>query len=141
MDPHELRQREERYRGTAQSRLDEPVLAAGVFGRPVGLAARLSKFVSRQRESVELDAFMIAVTPLRLHVVAASPRGGGVEVGEELAAWDRAAVRVSVEDAPGQRKVTIDVPAAGESLTCSSGKDALALSILRYLQDPAVVAA
>jgi hypothetical protein len=66
------------YRGVLQPMVDEPVLASGLLhGSGEGLPAE----------------FIVAVTPTRVHAFQCSIGAAGVEVGDELAVWDRALPR------------------------------------------------
>ena len=62
------------YRGVLQPMVDEPVLAGGLLHGTGGILP---------------DAFMVAVTPTRVHAFRCSIGASGLEVGAELAVWDR----------------------------------------------------
>jgi hypothetical protein len=62
------------YRGVLQPMVDEPVLAGGLLHGTGGVLP---------------DAFMVAVTPTRVHAFRCFIGAGGLEVGAELAVWDR----------------------------------------------------
>lgn len=62
------------YRGVLQPMVDEPVLAGGLLhGTGGGLPPE----------------FMVAVTPTRVHAFRCSIGDRGLEVGAEVAVWDR----------------------------------------------------
>jgi hypothetical protein len=75
MDPSNGGDSDREYRGVLQPMVDEPVLAGGLLhGSGEGLPAE----------------FIVAVTPTRVHAFRCSFGAAGVEVGTELAVWDRA---------------------------------------------------
>lgn len=135
MSPEKRRMWEERYRSAVQHQLDEPVLAAGLFRRRRGLADLSGRGSSLPR------TFVVAVTPMRLHAFAASPRGEDLQVGDEVAVWDRASVQVRAHDTSAGTRVTIARPGADGAVVCRTGKDELSRSVVRYMEDPAVVVA
>ena len=111
-----------------QTRLDEPVLAAGTFSAALGTGRTLS------------ETIVVAVTPCRIHAFAADPLGEDVRLGAELATWERAQANVSVNH--GSAHTTVVIRAAGEeTLACSTGRDGPSSEVLRYLENPRMVAA
>ena len=128
VDIQKQRDREERYRAAAQPQLDEPVLAAALFRR-------------RRRSVRAPQLLLIAVTPMHIHAFAADAEGDVPDVGTEIAAWERSGVDVEVADNSVSTKVTIEPHGGGEKLVCTIGKDALSRSVVRFIADPAVVAA
>jgi hypothetical protein len=131
MTPHKHRTWGDGYRTAVQHQLDEPVLAAGLFRRSRGWGPLA------RRESSVPRTFVVAVTPTRLHAFAARARATEVEVGDEVAVWERGSVHVTSTG----RRVTIAQPGGNGCVECRSGKDELSRSVVRYMEDPAVVVA
>jgi hypothetical protein len=117
---------ERQFRDAVQPKVDEPVLAVGLFHRTAGYALG----------GLPL-AFLIAVTPTRIHAFECSQGSGGVTAGDEVAVWQRAGLVVTAEEAGVATKVTIDGPAGGERVVCSTGRDELSRSVVRAMQEPA----
>jgi hypothetical protein len=101
-----------------QRLVDEPVLAAGPFHGTGSLPGEL----------------LIAVTPTRVHAFERASAGGDPAAGRELAAWDRAGLRVT---AAGGAGFALERAAGGERVVCSTAGDELALSVVRALLEPA----
>jgi hypothetical protein len=141
LDLQEQRALEVKYRVAAQPRLDEPVLAAGLFRRPGGLNGLVSRLRGRDPSPGLPETFLLAITPMKMHAFAASLAGGELHVNGEVAVWDRATSQVTAAPAAGQTLVTIERPGVREKVVCSTGKDDLSRSVVRYMLDPAVVAA
>ena len=65
---------DQQYRGVLQPMVDEPVVAGGLLhGTGGGLPTE----------------FMVAVTPTKVHAFQCFFTAGNLEVGAELAVWDR----------------------------------------------------
>ena len=128
MNSRRERSSADRYRAAAQQRVDEPVLAAGLFHRRR----------ARTRTSAFPRTFVVAVTPTRLHAFAASDAR---DLGEEVAVWDRHAIQVRAQDTSMNTRVTIAEPGASGKVVCRTGRDERSRSVVRYMEDPHVVAA
>ena len=147
MDAHE-------YREVLQPKLDEPVLAGGLFYRAggwsalalgpfSGLAALVSRGIGRRRAGGFPSRFLVAVTPTRVHAFGCSTAYGNVKAKEELAVWERSALTVTAEETAVNTKVVIESPSAGGRIVCSTGKDDESQSVVYAMQEqvgtPAVV--
>ena len=141
MESSKQRQWEERYRAAVQPKLDEPVLAAGLFRRDVSPLASLTSRLGKGRSGRLPSLFVIAVTPMRLHAFGAMRRGDQLTISKELAAWDRSDVHVTAQQTTLNMRVTIEAPGTLGAVVCCTGKDAASRSVVRFMQDPAVVAA
>jgi hypothetical protein len=141
MDIQEQRIWEVKYRVAVQPKLDEPVLAAALFRRPGGFGALFSKLAGKPGVSKFPETFVVAITPTRMHAFAAHRNGDEIGVHEEVAAWERSAVEVTVSESAVRTVVTIATPGDPEKVVWSTGKDDLSRSVVRFMADPAVVAA
>ncbi len=59
----------------------------------------------------------LALTPDRLYAFKLGFKGRDYRVGDEVAVWDRAGLKVSTEPASGMTALTIESPAEGEKAT------------------------
>src|SRR4029450_9036747 len=111
----------------------EEVLAAGIFQAAGPLAARyadLGEISARRRAREEREAsglafrryLMLVVTPTRLHVFDARS-GLAWKAKRELAAWPRAALRVSTESKAVTVRLTIEIPSENRRVELEGGRD------------------
>ena len=140
------------YKETAQEKVtDEEVLGAWLFYRTGGFASMPFGFISpivgviirtvgKKRAGGFPNTFLIVVTPTRVRAFKAKLRGARVKLGDELAVWDRTGLNVSVREAAINTEVTFESPAEGESVRCSTGKDAHSKAFLELLQSEPVPA-
>ena len=152
MDASKRAEWERKYRDALQTKVDEPVLAGGLFYRSggfaavaigpfSGLAALISRSIGRHRAGGLPNQFLLAVTPTRVHVFKCSTAYGNVKAKDELAVWKRAGLTVTAEETAVDTKVVIEAPGARERLVCSTGKDELSQSVVYAMQEPVGVAA
>ena len=101
-----------KFRDAVQPHLDEDVLAVGTF-RTTGSGQKfaISKLqagalvygaaskLGRARAGGLPGTFLLAVTPTRLHAFKYKMKRNGVEVKEDVAAWDRTGLTVLLEQA------------------------------------------
>jgi hypothetical protein len=84
---------------------------------------------------------MVAITPTKVRAFqykAHGRRRDRYEVGEEVAAWDRATIRVSWQKGGSyQTDVTIESPEDGERIECRVGRAPYSEEFLRIMADPA----
>ena len=132
-------------RNAAQHKVDEPVLAGGLFARlgaqtPLGpfsgIAALVANGIGRRRASGLPRQFAIAVTPTAVHAFEILALDGAIELGEEVASWRRAGLIVSAEATATRTKVAIESAASGERVICATGNDALSRSVVSAMQEP-----
>ena len=133
-------------RNAAQHKVDEPVLASGLFNRAGGQATALGPFsgvaavvsngIAKRRAGGLPKRFAIAVTPTCVHAfeVTLDP---GVVLGDEVAVWRRAGLAVVAEETATRTNVTIESALTGERVVCSTGKDPASRSVVDALQDSA----
>ena len=149
MDASKRAEWERKYRDALQPKLDEPVLAGGLFYRTggwgalalgpfSGLAALISRSVGKRRAGGLPNQFLVAVTPTRVHAFRCSTAYGNVKAKDELTAWSRAGLTVTAEETAINTKVVIDPAADGERVVCSTGKDELSQSVVYAMQEPVV---
>lgn len=135
-----------------QHKLDEPVLAGGLFQRTralegvtlgpfSGLLALVARRVGRRRAGGLPHRFVIAVTPTRVHVFGCTTVGGELKVKDELAAWSRAGMTVTAEETAMNTKVVIRSAGAEDPFVCSTGKDEHSQSVVYAMQEHVGVAA
>jgi hypothetical protein len=152
MDAVKRAEWERKYRDALQPKVDEPVLAGGLFYRTggfasiaigpfSGLAATISRSLGRRRSGDLPNQFLLAVTPTRVHAFKCSTAYGNVKAKDELAVWARAGLTVTAEETAVNTKVVIEPALAGERVVCSTGKDELSQSVVYAMQEPIGVAA
>ena len=139
MDAHE-------YREALQPKLDEPVLAGGLFYRTggwaglalgpfSGLAALVSRGIGKRRAAGLPNQFLVAVTPTRVHAFGCSLAYGRIKAKEELAVWERSGLTVIAEETAVNTKVVIERPSGGGRVVCSTGKDEESQSVVYAMQE------
>jgi hypothetical protein len=141
---------EEMFREAAQAKIDEPVIAACGFARQgmmtnklAGHFGALPYAIARKRQQMRAgglpEHFILAVTAERVYALERKikMREYMGEIGEEVACWDRAGLRVCSK--PDRTvggmglNVTIESPAEGEAVHCSVGRAAQSEEFLRLL--------
>ena len=137
------------YRDAAQEMVpDEQVEAAWMFYRTGGfaglalgplspLAAIVARTIGKKRAAGFPNTFVVALTPSKVYAFKCKPRAMKIRIGKELAVWDRSALQVTAEDAALNIKVTIESPAEGEKVVCSTGRDATSREFVDLLTQPA----
>lgn len=134
--------------------MSEPVLDAALFNRR-GLYTNklLGKFgfvpylIGRAHAKSQAgglpESFVLALSPTKVRAFSYKAHGrrrDRYEVGDELAAWDRGALKVSWADGPPyQTDVTI-APRDGEEILCRCGRTSWSESFLRNMAEPASTA-
>ena len=143
----------ERYRAAAQEKVpDEPVEAAWLFYRTGGyagialgpfspLAAIVARTIGKKRAAGLPNQFLLALTPTKVRAFKCRPHRSKAKVGDELAVWDRAGLQIRVRDAAVNTEVTLESPAEGEKVVCSTGKDATSREFLEQMGQPGPAAA
>jgi hypothetical protein len=140
---------EQMYRERAQEKVPgEEVLGAWLFYRTAGYASMAAgplsplvgtviRTVGKKRAAGFPNMFLIVVTPDRVRAFKAKSRRTDIKLGDELAVWDRSSLKVTTRDAALNTEVTIESPAEGEKVVCSTGKDAASTRMLDLLRQPA----
>ena len=133
-------------RNAAQHKVDEPVLASGVFYRVGGQATALGPFsgvaamvangIGKRRGGGLPKRFAIAVTPTCVHAfdVTLEP---GIVLGDELGVWRRAGLVVTAQEGPARTKVTVESAITGERAVWTTGNDPGSKAVVDALQDSA----
>ena len=145
MDARKREEWERKYRDALQPKVDEPVLAGGLFYRTggwaalavgpfSGLAALISRSMGKRRAGGLPNQFLVAVTPTRVHVFKCSTAYGNVKAKDELLVWPRVGLSVTAEETSINTKVVIQGTDTGDRIVCSTGKDAHSLAFLEQLQ-------
>ena len=141
-----------KYRDAAQEKLpDERVEAAWLFYRTGGyaglalgpfspLAAIVARTIGKKRAGGLPNQFLLVLTPTKVRAFKCKPSARKAKVGNELAVWDRDGLQVGVRDAAVNTEVTLESPAEGEKIVCSTGKDATSREFLELLTQPATPA-
>jgi hypothetical protein len=148
MDAKKQAEWEQKFRDAVQPKLDEPVLAVSMFYRTGGyasialgplspLAGIVASAMGKKRAGGLPKTFLLAVTPTRVHAFKVAQSYSGPKVKDEVAVWGRAGLVVTAEETSINTKVTIESPAEGEKVICSTGKDELSISVVRAMQEPA----
>jgi hypothetical protein len=120
-----------KFRDAVQPHVDEEVFAVGTF-RTTGAGSRYaisktqagalaygaSTLFGRKRAGGLPGQFLLAVTPTRLHAFKYKMKRRGVEVRDEVGAWDRSGLEVTTERLNMTTRVTLAWPAGGEKIVC-----------------------
>jgi hypothetical protein len=83
--------------------------------------------------------FLLAVTPTKLHAFKYKMKRNGVEVKEEVAAWDRTGLTVGLEKLTTTTRVKLEWPGDGEKVVCDQdgmGDNPWADDVVRALEAP-----
>jgi hypothetical protein len=139
----------DRLQSQARERVDEPVIAAAVLRRG-GTAAKMAishaglgaiayagaALLTKKQAGGLPDKTLFVATPTKLHAFKAKVKGRGFKIGNEVAVWDRAALKASAEKKTGVTMLTIESPAEGEKVTMASvgvRDDPVSLELMRVL--------
>jgi hypothetical protein len=120
-----------KFREAVQPFLNEEVLAVGTF-RTTGSGQKyaISKLqagalvygaaakLGRARAGGLPGQFLLAVTPTKLHAFKYKMKRNGVDAKEEVAAWDRAGLAVSLEKLATTTRVKFEWPPDGDKIVC-----------------------
>ena len=140
---------EQIYKERAQEKLPgEQILGAWLFYRTGGFASMAAgplsplvgviiRTIGKKRAAGFPNMFLIVVTPTQVRAFKARSRRMDIKLGDELAVWDRASLKVTVREAAINTEVTFESPAEGEKVLCSTGKDRHSKAMLALLQEPA----
>jgi len=141
----------EQVRSLAQEKVSEPVVAAGIFRRG-GAGAKMAVshaglgglvygaialFQKKQAGGLPDKALLVA-TPTKLHAYKVKIKGRGFRAGDEVAIWDRAGLRASIEPRSGVTMLTVSSPAEGEKVTLAPvgvRDDPVSLELMQVLKD------
>lgn len=118
-----------KFRDGVQAELEEEVLAAGTF-RTTGsgtkyaisktqagaLAYGAASLMGKKKAGGLPGQFLLVVTPSKLHAFKYKQKRTGIDVKEEVAAWDRAGLNVETEPMKTTTRVTLDWSGEGDTL-------------------------
>jgi hypothetical protein len=110
----------------ARERVSEPVVAAAVLRRG-GAAGKMAlshagagaiayagaALFSKKKAGGLPDKTLFVATPTKLHAFKARIKGRGFKIGDEVASWDRSAIRASTEQKLGLTVLAIESPSDG----------------------------
>lgn len=139
-----------KFRESVEPHVSEDVLAVGTFratgaGTKYGisklqlgaLAYGAAHMRGKQKAGGLPGQFLLAVTPNELHAFKYKQKRNGVEVKDEVAAWDRAGLEVSTDRMKTTTRVTLEWPTGGEKIVCDQdgmGDNPWADDVVRELQ-------
>jgi hypothetical protein len=138
-----------KFRDSVSPHLNEDVLAVGTFrttgsGTKFGISklqagaavyAAASK-LGQARAGGLPSTFLLAVTPTKLYAFKYKLKRSGVDVKEEVGAWDRAGLQVGTEPMATTTRVRLEWP-DGDKIVCDEdgmGDNPWADDVLRVLQ-------
>jgi hypothetical protein len=104
-----------------------------------GIAYAAVRLMGKKKAGGLPDKVMLAVTPERLYAFKLKV-GREYKLGDEVAAWDRGALRVSTDSSGGMTALTIESPAEGEKVTLvgiSVKDDPVSQSLMEVLRETA----
>jgi len=127
-----------------QEKLAEPIVSYSVFQRSGGFTrlavgkasplASLAMGAAAKKKAAGLpNTFILALTPTKLHAFAYRQGWGGLKVRDELAVWDRAAIRTTVEPKQMTVRLVIESPSEGERVECEATKSVITDDFLAAL--------
>jgi hypothetical protein len=138
-----------KFRDSVQTHVDEEVQAVGTF-RTTGsgtkyaisktqagaLAYGAASMLGKKRAGGLPGQFLLAVTPSAVHAFKYKMKRNGVDVKDEVAAWDRAGLKVDTERMQTTTRVTLE-SAEGDKVVCDQdgmGDNPWADDVVRLLQ-------
>ena len=118
-----------KFLDAVQAEVDEEVLAVGTF-RTTGsgtkyaisktqagaLAYGAASLMGKKKAGGLPGQFLLVVTPSKLHAFKYKQKRTGIEAKEEVAAWDRAGLKVETEPMKTTTRVTLDWSGEGDKL-------------------------
>ena len=130
MSDKQVAEYKEMLQGLAREQVSEEIVAAAIlrrggaatrmgisYGGLGGLAYAASSLFSKKQAGGLPDKTLFVVTPTKVHAFKAKIKGRGFKAGDEVAVWDRSAIRASTEVKSGMTMLTIESPAEDEKVT------------------------
>jgi hypothetical protein len=131
VDPKVWADYKEKIQADARSKVPEEVVIAAPFRRGGAAAKMASSYAqlggltygaislfNKKKAGGLPERTMLIVTPTKVHAFKYKIKGRGMPItGDELAVWDRGAIRVSTEQKMGVTMLTIESPAEGAQVT------------------------
>jgi hypothetical protein len=142
----------ERNRSRVEERTGAPVIAYSTFYRTGSwgqmglahvspLAKTAVKLLGKRKAGGLPPHFILALTEDRLHAFKYKARRDVIEVEEEVAVWERSAIRASAQETSLTMRLTIESPGDGASVVCDSSKADITSQFLSRLGAMPAVAA
>jgi hypothetical protein len=142
LSPEQQKQYVETNQPRVQEKMDEPVLAWSLFHRTgsygamaashvLPIAATVINLIGKKRAGGLPPRLLLAVTPTKVRAYKFGQRRSGLRVGDELAVWDRADLRVTASEAALTMRVTLESAGEAERVVCDTGKSDYTDSFLR----------
>lgn len=153
VDPKVYDEYREKIHADAQSKVGEEVVVAAPFRRGGAAAKMTSSYAqagalvygaismfNKKKAGGLPERTMLIVTPTRVHAYKWKIKGRATPItGDELAVWDRAAIRATTETKLGLTMLTIESPADGTSFTLAPmgvKDDPLTQAVIAELTSP-----
>jgi hypothetical protein len=102
------------------------------------LAYGASTLLGKKRAGGLPGTFLLAVTHTRVHAFKYKLKRNGVDVKEEVGAWERAGLEISTERLQTTTRVSLEWPDDGEKLVCDQdgmGDNPWADDVVRLLRE------
>jgi hypothetical protein len=143
---------EQRNRARVEEKTGAPVLAYSTFyrtgswgqmgmARVSPLAKSAMKLIGKRKAGGLPPHFILAITEDKLHAFKYKARRDVIEVEDEVAVWDRSAIRASAQETSLTMRLTIESPPDGASVVCDSSKADITSRFLATLGAAPAVAA
>jgi hypothetical protein len=134
--PDEQRAWMDKYRPSVEQKVGAPVIAflpfhhtsaAGAMAaqRISPLAASAMRFLAKKKAGGLPPNFILVLTAERIYAYKSKTTANSFELKDELATWERAAVRLSTQETTLNMQLTIESPASAEKVVCQATKSAL----------------
>ena len=144
LSPEQQKQYVEANQPRVQEKMDEPVLAWSLFHRTgsygamaashvLPIAGTVINLIGKKRAGGLPQRFLLAVTPTKVRAYKFTQRRSGLRVGQELAVWDRAGLRVTSSETAVTMRVTLESAADAERVVCDTGKGDYTDGFLRVM--------
>jgi hypothetical protein len=142
----------EKHRPTVEQKVGAPVIAflpfhrSGAMGamavsRISPLAASAIRLVGKKKAGGLPQTFYLVLTADRIYAYTSKTTRSSFELKNELAVWERAAIRVSTKENTLDMQLTIESPAEGEKVVCQATKSAVTGDFFAHLGGSTAVAA
>ena len=150
--PDEQRAWMEQYRSSVEQKVGAPVIAFLPFHRTAAmgamavvrvspLAATAMRLAAKKKAGGLPPNFILVLTADRIYAYTSKTTRDSFELKDQLAVWDRAAIRVSTKETTLNMQLTIESPAEGEKIVCEATKSALTGDFFAHISGPAMAAA
>ena len=142
--PDQQRAWMEQYRSSVEQKVGAPVIAFLPFHRTAAmgamavvrvspLAATAMRLAAKKKAGGLPPNFILVLTADRIYAYTSKTTRNSFELKDQLAAWDRDAIRVSSKETTLNMQLTIESPAEGETIVCEATKSALTSDFFGHL--------